>query len=383
MTDDGDMKGKESKVVPPVVGSGVGIPMTDDGDMKGKESEIIPPVVGSTAREIPATEFSVSSNLITKVEELWSESFHQKHVRAEPYKIHLYGPGAPLHKADNGPETDFVGRFFVGLGERIYDGRYSIPLLKVKKVGGWDKNHAYPGWWVAFYADVDYSIPEIKRGYAAVIEFKIFQQHLEVPEESADVVLRGKLENVLMKLPVPYGILLHHHYPGGTEDLFGLDALMYAAAGATGDAKLLPVQIRWTNSRWGDGKANVYPMTDDHLETILTHLETRTLEQACAEDFYEHRRSMGTKLELFVDLKGTEAEWIHHHQSPQPIPFYSPDFPATAIPWKLSEVYDTDTSGARGHRPCNEESIYLSYAVVVVPKRGVKRAAEEEEPSAE
>lgn len=50
---------------------------------------------------------------------------------------------------------------------------------------------------------------------------------------------------------------------------------------------------------------------------------------------------------LFVDLKGTDAEWINT-QGAQPIPLF-------------------EHTGNES-RPYEENSIYLSYAVVVLPK---------------
>jgi hypothetical protein len=41
----------------------------------------------------PPDEFSVDKELLDRIEAAWAESFLPRKVRAEPYKIHLYGPG--------------------------------------------------------------------------------------------------------------------------------------------------------------------------------------------------------------------------------------------------------------------------------------------------
>ncbi|KAF8216640.1 hypothetical protein K438DRAFT_1953547 [Mycena galopus ATCC 62051] len=347
------------------------------GDVKAQETKVDPNV--RHAREIPASEFRVSPALIAQVEELWGTSFFPTHVRADPYKIHLYGPGGKFKTHRDTPETDLVGTFLVGLGDtcNVWDGALEIANSK----GRWPTHHhANPGSWVAFYPDVAHSVREITDGYRAVIAFKIFRRHLDTPEVPADVTLRHKIKDVLTPLQKPYGILLRHQYSAGTAELNGLDAVLYAAVGETGgDVKLLPVLIRWIASRtvdfgYGDAEskssADVFPMTTMHVDAILDHI--RAGEKQADEDEEESKSKR-----LFVDLKGTDAEWINY-QSTTSIPFYSPDFDATALVWK-EETQDAIEHTGNESRPQEEDSIYLSYAIVVLPvERGTKRAASEE-----
>ena len=69
------------------------------------------------AREIPASEFEVEPEFLGEIQELWGKHFLPRVVRAEPYKIHLYGPGGHFKSHRDTPETGLVGTFLVGLGD--------------------------------------------------------------------------------------------------------------------------------------------------------------------------------------------------------------------------------------------------------------------------
>ncbi|KAJ6518925.1 hypothetical protein C8R45DRAFT_1204224 [Mycena sanguinolenta] len=373
------------------------------GDVKAQETKVDPDV--RDAREIPASEFGVSADLIAKVQNIWSTHFFPTHVRAEPYKIHIYGPGGKFKAHRDTPETDLVGTFLVGLGDNSKTGDWR-GALEVKGKGGKTCHDASAGSWVAFYPDVEHSVREIVSGYRAVLAFKIFRQHLETPEVPADVALKRRIKDLLVQLRQPYGILLQHYYSAGTADLNGFDAVLHAAASETdGDVKLLPVLIRWIASRPGnfdtygyddsesESSADVFPMTKMHVDTVLEHIqasaekeeedehedeeeeEKKDKEEEEEEDY--RRTSRFSKKRLFVDLKGTDAEWINY-QSTTSIPFYSPQFSGTTVAWK-DEVQEAIEHTGNESRPHQEDSIYLSYAIVVLPlTRGTKRAASED-----
>ncbi|KAJ7148621.1 hypothetical protein C8R43DRAFT_1128853 [Mycena crocata] len=355
------------------------------GDVKAQETKVDPAV--RDAREIPANEFTVSADLIARVQDIWGASFFPTLVRAEPYKIHLYGPGGKFKAHRDTPENDLVGTFLVGLGdtsktkERSWDGAFEIKMNE-----NWRTCHtAHLGSWIAFYPDVDHSVREISSGHRAVIAFKIFRQHLDTPEVPADVVLRNKIREALMPLHKPYGILLQHHYSAGTSELSGVDAALSAAAGITGgDVKLLPVLIRWNATRdhaeleYRDVpqcSADVFPITGIHVDAVLAHIRAKRV-QTVDED--EDNASRSSKSKLSVDLKGTDSEWINFLHSTS-VPFYSPSFSDTSIAWK-EDVQEAIEHTGNESRPHQEDSIYLSYALVVLPgNRGTKRAVEEED----
>ncbi|KAJ7746566.1 hypothetical protein B0H16DRAFT_1852581 [Mycena metata] len=360
------------------------------GDVKAQETKVDASV--RNAREIPASEFRVAPDLVAHVEKLWAaSSFFPTKVRAEAYKIHLYGPGGKFAAHRDTPETDLVGTFLVGLGDTCNIAAFQI---KAAKGEGWAWHRATLGNWVAFYPDVDHQVLEIASGYRAVVAFKMFRRRMGTPEVPADVVLQGKMKEALGKLRTPYGVLLEHHYSAGTAELNGVDAALYAAAGEMGgDVKLLPVLIGWTATKevggWGGDdeapkcKAEVFPMTEGHVDALLAHMKVVAKEledeNVSAEVWAEEQGEVDAKKpKLFVDLKGTDAEWINNCEgtkSGKGIRFYSPKFQATSVAWK-EEVKDPIEHTGNESRPHQEDSIYLSYAVVVLPKRGTKRAAD-------
>ena len=69
------------------------------------------------AREISASEFQVKPKFLRQIQKLWKEHFLPLNVRAEPYKIHLYGPGGHFKSHRDTPETGLVGTFLVCLGD--------------------------------------------------------------------------------------------------------------------------------------------------------------------------------------------------------------------------------------------------------------------------
>ncbi|GBE84148.1 hypothetical protein SCP_0601260 [Sparassis crispa] len=60
------------------------------------------------AREILASEFTVSDGLVEEIKKHWGEHFIPSAVRVEPYKIHIYGPGGMFQFHRDTPERDLV-----------------------------------------------------------------------------------------------------------------------------------------------------------------------------------------------------------------------------------------------------------------------------------
>lgn len=85
------------------------------GDIRAQETKIDPEI--RDAREFGVEEFSVSAGLAKEIEAKWAAHFYPATVRAEPYKIHLYGPHGGFDVHRDTPEKDLVGTFLVGLGD--------------------------------------------------------------------------------------------------------------------------------------------------------------------------------------------------------------------------------------------------------------------------
>ncbi|KAJ7078391.1 hypothetical protein C8R43DRAFT_910369 [Mycena crocata] len=308
------------------------------GNVKAQETKVDPAV--RDAREIPASEFSVSADVIAHVQDIWGASFFPTKVRAEPYKIHLHGPSGKFKAHRDTPEIDLVGTFLLGLGDTSQaKGQKGGALQTRTNTGTWTRHYAHVGSWVAFYPDVAHRVREIASGYRAVIAFKIFRQDLNTTEVPSDVMLHDRIKSVLLPLQKPYGILLQHHYSAGTAELNGLDlaALKVAAGDTGGDVKLLPVLIQWEAYKPDESHsccADVFPMTEKHVDIVV-------------ED--------SSQSEFSVDLKGSDAKWIDSLGN-KSIPFYSPSFDETSIVW-TKDVQDEIENTGNEYRPHAGDSI--------------------------
>ncbi|KAL6302920.1 hypothetical protein BKA93DRAFT_371913 [Sparassis latifolia] len=206
------------------------------GDVRAQETKVDKNV--RDAREILASEFTVSDGLVEEIKKHWGEHFIPSAVRVEPYKIHIYGRGGMFQFHRDTPERDLVGTFLVGLGDNCEGG-----LLVI----GHDNYHdlyrsrgakEHPGSWAAFYPDTVHRVDKITEGHRAVIAFKVFrtgntmigQNGFQASPEAT--LPQQKMEDVLGKMQLPFGVLLAHKYCIGTVELNGLDNVLHAAAEA-------------------------------------------------------------------------------------------------------------------------------------------------------
>lgn len=186
------------------------------GDMQSLETKVDSEV--RNAREIPASEFEVEPEFLEKIQNLWGKSFLPRKVRAEPYKIHLYGPGGHFKSHRDTPETGLVGTFLAGLGDTSSTGNFRI---------GDKMLSAEPGTWVAFHPDVPHEVMKLEDGHRAVVAFKIFR----VDDNEPDVLpaqLEGRVKMILDQIPAPFGLLTSHQYTIGTTSPNGFDTLLLA-----------------------------------------------------------------------------------------------------------------------------------------------------------
>lgn len=90
-------------------------PQAGYGDVRAQETKV--DLIVRDAHEITKDEFEVESALLGKIVELWGKHFFPTRVRAEPYKINVYGPGGHFKPHKDTPEKNLVGTFLVGLGD--------------------------------------------------------------------------------------------------------------------------------------------------------------------------------------------------------------------------------------------------------------------------
>ncbi|KAL6303401.1 hypothetical protein BKA93DRAFT_714620, partial [Sparassis latifolia] len=302
------------------------------------------------AREIPASEFSVSPNLIEQVEKCWGDHVVSGSVRVEPYEIHVYGPGGQLKAHRDTSETNLVGTFLVGLGDTTKKGRLFIGEQIYNPVE-YDGHKATPGSWIALHPNVKHKVAKIQDGYRAVIAFKLFCKEKDGMRTS---VVRKKMENILERMQAPYSLLLAHEYCTGTTVLSSLDNILNEATHTIAlknlNSHFLPVltKVRAKAYFVDDmnevvADAKVYPFTQAHVELLLKKVKQKASTRS----------------------NSAETEWLVNATD---IPFYSVAFYKTAVTWTHGvEEEGVEYTGNAVKPYYAERGIYFSYAMVVLP----------------
>ena len=194
------------------------------GDVKNQETKLDLQV--RNACEILPDEFSVDKELLDRIEDAWATSFLPQKVRAEPYKIHLYGPGGHFKSHRDTPEMNLVGTFLLGLGDTLQEDDEATGNLVVHGIE--DGVVAEPCSWVAFHPDGPHSVRVLpKDHYRAVIAFKIFS--VVDNSEPAENPVQTSVNQAVAKMRVPFGIFLDRQYCLGTSKLSGFDTILLTA----------------------------------------------------------------------------------------------------------------------------------------------------------
>ncbi|KAI0820832.1 hypothetical protein BC628DRAFT_1523820 [Trametes gibbosa] len=316
------------------------------------------------AREIPASEFTVDDALLRRVERLWAERFLPSPVvRAEPYKIHLYGPGDHFRSHRDTPQKDLVGTFLVGLGDSVSSGSLVVHGEKMP---------AHAGSWCAFYPDEPHQVTKVKGGHRAVIAFKLFR----VPSTSGEAAradcetdktaeIRARVGRIVSGMEGTYGVLLQHKYSLNTDRFNGFDAILVEAVQAEtaqrrGSMSMyyLPVVVT-SYSLWGSSDSSdpyqdyemscttsVYAFSSGHIDALTNSV---------------------VKPSRYGDGQITHTEcgcpWLEGLQN---VPFHSADLSdSTLFPYK-QEVDETCNYVGNEAQAWRDDSVYLSFALVVL-----------------
>lgn len=370
------------------------------------------------AREIPTGHFTVSQSLYDDIERIWSEHFLPGSVHIEPYKIHLYGPGGCFKPHRDTPEKDLVGTFLVGIGDCTTNNTGNL------RVGVKKGMRAYPGSFVAFYPDIEHEVLKVEGGYRGVIAFKVFKKPSSSanpasgpkPQTEFEKGILKKIQRALSKLQPPYGILLEHCYSIETSELSGMDNLLHTAASSllasSAEVHFIPVLLRFKSEvpeDWEPGsneplpaKAPVFPLTQVHIDALLAETASDYRDPICLLRrekelnqsmpgldsglyFRSHRdddesddssssrtepMKQSTKHRLRVDVSDTPYAWLRLCKN---VPFYSLQKTADKITWSATfEEGEPDYYGNES-RPNSADSIYLSYAMIVISNKKRQR----------
>ncbi|KZT06683.1 uncharacterized protein LAESUDRAFT_749901 [Laetiporus sulphureus 93-53] len=353
------------------------------GDVQAQENKVDENV--RNAREILASEFRVSPDLCHEIATIWDQNFLPPGVRVEPYKIHLYGPGGRFRTHKDTPEKGLVGTFLLGLGDSTPDDGH-LEVLD-------DCYRADAGTWVAFHPSVPHEVTPIEDGYRAVVAFKVFKREPAPGEEvialSQDTMqekMRPRMDRAFAVMHAPFGLLLEHQYCMVTTEFNGFDSMLCDVVVKTAQkhgsgVHFLPVLTRFNGLYYFDtdsagppeAEAPVYPLTEAHVNAILQAFRSRDV-RSRYEEYMTAKGRRYLKITT-LDVK-TGQEWL---DSLKDVPFYALDFEKSSLVWKEDIEQGADYTGNEA-KPETEDSIYLSYAMVVVPeeKRGKKRKAKNE-----
>jgi hypothetical protein len=306
------------------------------GDMRSLETKVDCDV--RNAREIPASEFEVKPEFLQQIQNLWRDHFLPRSVRAEPYKIHLYGPGGHFKSHRDTPETGLVGTFLVGLGDTSSadTGHFCIADERLKADGGS---------WVAFHPDIPHEITKLEDGYRAVMAFKIFRAAENDPEDTLPAKLEARMKRILDQIPAPFGLFTTHQYSIGTTRLNGFDALLSACARSRNDTEvhMLPVVTKFYGEAFDDEPSenvttsHVYPFTGAHVDILL---------------------------KKNIDRAQKEVQWLDELSE---IPFYTWDLEASSETWQQDYPEGEGYTGNESDSS-REDSIYLSYSILFLPR---------------
>lgn len=311
------------------------------------------------AREIPATQFRVAPELLKRIAALWDQNFYpNRGIRVEPYKIHLYGPDGHFDVHRDTPQKDLVGTFLLGLGDTSQGGGLMVDGTEMP---------AHGGHWCAFYPDVPHCVERIWSGYRAILAFKIFRTSKSGAETKTTARVRQEVTELMSQLQAPFGIMLERKYCLGTTALSGFDALLLQSALALPnvDVRHLPV-VLLSSSEYGSHdeynchegfemqcSASVVPFTKGHIDNLFDNAR---------------RWPPATHAEC-------GCPWLVGVKN---VAFFSLSLPRALYTCTEEEEETCNYTGNEA-QAWREDSVYLSYALIVLPMGGSKDKDDEEE----
>ncbi|KAI0352371.1 hypothetical protein OH77DRAFT_1428670 [Trametes cingulata] len=305
------------------------------------------------AREIGPHEFRVEPELLRRVEAIWEGRFvPSTSVRAVPYKIHLYGPGDHFKMHRDTPQKDLVGTFLVGLGDTTWSGGLVVEGRE---------SPAHCGHWCAFYPDVPHYVGRVNEGYRAVIAFKIFRASdagVTMTEKTSTV--RQQASRIMKAMEAPYGVLLQHKYCLGTDRFSGFDTVLVESA-RTLDAVVvrhLPVVIG-ASAEWGTHDEVHEPFAMSCTTWVIPFSGGYIEALQDPQPKYGWVGPTPTPTHTYCG-----CPWL---EGVKGVPFFSLDLRASTVAYK-EEQEETCNYVGNEAQAWREDSVYLSYALVVLPK---------------
>ena len=200
--------------------------------------------------------------------------------------------------------------------------------------------------WVAFHPDKPHEVTKLKKGYHAVLAFKIIR--VDNKPDVLPAQLEDRVKRILDQIPALFGLLTSHQYSIGTNSLTEFDILImaYARSRNNTQAHMLPVVTKFTGEAYDDyfdpeegesySESRVYPFTRSHVDILL---------------------------EKDVDQSKKAIMWLNKWSD---IPFYSWDIDASLQVWKEDHPDGANYTGNEADSQ-QEDSVYLSHAILFLP----------------
>ena len=198
------------------------------------------------------------------------------------------------------------------------------------------------------------------------LAFKLFRtsevDEADAKETDTSVAVRQQVSQLVGTMEAPFGILLQRKYCLGTTSFTGFDAVLVNAARTLPgvDVRHLPIILQ-SSANWGDSEGvpglgyssstydmkcstTVYPFTKGHVDALIEYVEHSTTKKP------NNHSACG-------------APWL---EGVEGVPFFSLDLRQSLF------TYQEDANKSNAYvgnevEMCREDSIYLSYALLVLP----------------
>jgi hypothetical protein len=300
-----------------------------------------------SSRELDASQFTVSQELLENIAMTWGEGFVPQSVMVQPYKIVIYGPGDHFQFHKDTPEENLCGTFLISL----FQDCQPRDVFEIQQHGistpwsGWKGRNGY----CAFHPDIPHRVKPLDAGYRAILSFKIFATETENPREwstsIANHLQTEKFVEELQNLDISVGILFRHHYGYDSKTIYGCDRLLLDAFERKElKVDLKPVLIHFSGtgpepesgfyyeSDPGSTSSQVYSITDGALDYVRRRLSGEKPE-------FPENLSEDT---LFLDGQKCRGEGL----------------------WETEEQQASEWTGNES-QPHSETSVYVRYAAIV------------------
>jgi len=194
------------------------------GDMKTHETKTNDHV--RRGKDISADEFKIPQPIIRNLEDEWEYNMGDK-VRIEYYKINLYEKGDFFVKHKDSPSKNLIGTLLYSLQQDENENRKLNNVFYVHdstgKIHCWNEHYPFIG----FYGNLIHEVKPVVTN-RVTIAFKVYSDN-EDNKTKPELQLNNLLQDQITKCNGRIGFILNHEYSLESEDLKGIDKIIYEA----------------------------------------------------------------------------------------------------------------------------------------------------------